>query len=76
VEQGSLVLPKSVGSGHRLHFILGDELPNSDRIRPFWSKVLLEEIRVALERTRSSFVSGGLLAVLAVCGKTLAFDGH
>jgi len=35
VEQGSLVLPKSVGSGHRLHFILGDELPNSDRIRPF-----------------------------------------
>jgi hypothetical protein len=33
---------------------------------PSRSKVLLEEIRVALERTRSSFVSSGLLAVLVV----------
>jgi hypothetical protein len=33
---------------------------------PSRSKVLLEEIRVALERTRSSFVSSVLLAVLVV----------
>ena len=33
---------------------------------PSRSKVLLEEIRVALERTRSSVVSGGLWAVLVV----------
>jgi hypothetical protein len=35
---------------------------------PSRSKVLLEEIRVALERTRSSFVSSGLLAVLVLSG--------
>jgi hypothetical protein len=42
-------------------------LKNSQAPTPrSWSKVLLEEIRVALERTRSSFVSSSLSAVLVV----------
>ena len=44
--------------------VMNSQIPTESA--PSRSKVLLEEIRVALERTRSSFVSKGLLAVLVV----------
>jgi len=44
--------------------VMNSQIPTESA--PSRSKVLLEEIRVALERTRSSFVSKSLLAVLVV----------
>jgi hypothetical protein len=44
--------------------VMNSKIPTESA--PSRSKVLLEEIRVALERTRSSFVSKGLLAVPVV----------
>ncbi len=44
--------------------VMNSQIPTGSA--PSRSKVLLEEIRVALERTRSSFVSKSLLAVLVV----------
>jgi hypothetical protein len=44
--------------------VMNSQIPTESA--PSRSKVLLEEICVALERTRSSFLSSGLLAVLVV----------